>query len=60
MTRKRGQRFKNVWDALEKTPGAAMRMTIRSKLVIAISSRFGVGALRDLRPRADSESPNHV
>jgi predicted XRE-type DNA-binding protein len=39
MARKARQSFENVWDALEKTPGAAMRMTIRSKLVIAIQQK---------------------
>jgi predicted XRE-type DNA-binding protein len=39
MARKTRQRFENVWDALERTPGAAMRMTIRSKLVIAIEQQ---------------------
>ena len=33
------QNFANVWDALEKTPAAAARMTIRSTLLIAIEQK---------------------
>jgi predicted XRE-type DNA-binding protein len=52
MARKTRQRFENVWDALEKTPGAAMRMTIRSKLVIAIEQQVrGWGVTRSAAAR---------
>jgi predicted XRE-type DNA-binding protein len=50
MARKTRQRFENVWDALERTPGAAMRMTIRSKLIIAIEQKVRVW--RVTRPAA--------
>jgi predicted XRE-type DNA-binding protein len=33
------QRFDNVWDALEETPVAAVNMTMRSNLLIAIGQR---------------------
>ena len=33
------QRFTNVWDALEDTPGEAANMTLRSHLLMAIEQR---------------------
>ncbi len=35
------QRFVNVWDALEDTPGKAANMTMRSDLLIALRQRIG-------------------
>jgi len=35
------QRFANVWDALEESPGAAANMTMRSDLLIALQRRVG-------------------
>jgi predicted XRE-type DNA-binding protein len=52
MAGKARQSFENVWDALEKTPGAAMRMTIRSKLIIAIDQQVrGWGVTRSTAAR---------
>lgn len=34
-----GQRFKSVWDAIEKTPEEAARMKMRSSLLIAIDQK---------------------
>jgi predicted XRE-type DNA-binding protein len=33
-----GQRFANVWDAIENTPAEAENMKIRSKMMIAITA----------------------
>jgi predicted XRE-type DNA-binding protein len=35
----REQRFASVWDALEKTPGEAARMKMRSNLLVAIEQQ---------------------
>ena len=34
-----GQRFRSVWDALEKTPAAAAQMTMRSELLMTIEQK---------------------
>lgn len=34
-----GQRFKSVWDAIEKTPEEAAHMKMRSSLLIAIDQK---------------------
>ena len=41
MTKRKRQRFVNVWDALEDTPGKAANMTMRSDLLIALRQRIG-------------------
>jgi predicted XRE-type DNA-binding protein len=37
----KGQKFANVWDALEDTPREAANMTMRSDLLIALRRRIG-------------------
>ena len=40
MTKRKRQRFVNVWDALEDAPGKAANMTMRSDLLIALRQRI--------------------
>jgi predicted XRE-type DNA-binding protein len=40
MSKRKRQRFVNVWDALEDTPSKAASMTMRSDLLIALRQRI--------------------